>query len=306
MSKYTYCSKIFEPDYAYRCAIRQTGEHSELKSMLDAIGGDQMIAYTDDFEKVYPLRTFYHRFKRNILVLTNTGEGFTGQTFRDGRVGESFQMESENNEVENFFREAGEELTVLDFFTGQELKPDYQTVASYMAQVQEAERELDQHRERMESFKERLLALREECGAFYSTTPATGYKKAIFLLEECMETAQGAFRIHYRTLHRDLERAFAYTSKEENLLKLFGLYVFVLKFGLENKRFLKHNTRARSLNFNRTINDMRKLISENEGIVERYMDYMELSKNDRENLTFLLKEEEMIGYGSRADADLFC
>ena len=33
---------------------------------------------------------------------------------------------------------------------------------------------------------------------------------------------------------------------------------------------------------------------------------LELSKNDRENLTFVLKEEEMIGYGSRADADLFC
>lgn len=306
MNKYTYCKRIFDTDFAYNYAIRQTGEHKELKSMLDAIGSEHLIMYTDEFEKVYPIKTLYHNYKENILVLTNTGEGFMGQTFKFGKVDIGFDMQAEKAKAKSFFEQAGQELTVIDFFTGKEIKPDYKTVEAYIEQVTKTEKQIDQHRSIMLEFKQRHKVLRSECEALYATSPSTSYKKALHLLSECMETAEAAFCIEYRSACREIESYLSFAPEFEGYVKLFGLYVFVLKYGIEHKRFLKRGTRTMSLNFNNTISEMRKFVSENEGIVDKYIDYMQLTRNERENLIFLLSEEQLMTYGKAIGDELFC
>lgn len=306
MNKNTYTKRIFEPEYAYRVAIRWIGEHRELKMMLDSIGEETLLSYTDDFERVYPLRTLYHKYKSNLLVLSHSGDGFMGQVFKNGRVDECFDMQSEREAVMRFFLEAGEELTVLDFFTGKEVKPDFDTVEAYMALALQIEKEFEEHSALIEDFKARHQALRRECEAFYCTSPEASYKKAINLLRECIETAEGAFRIKHRHSCRKIESFLSTAPAEESSLKLFGLYVYALKYAIDHKRFLKYGAKSLRSCFNNMVSDMRKFIAENEGIADRYIDYMNLTKNERENLLFLLSEEGLMSYGKQVGDDLFC
>ena len=307
MTKYTYCNKIFDPTFAYNCAARTVGDHHELKSMLEAIGYEDLIMNTEEFEKVYPIKTLYHRFRRNILVLTHTGDSFMGQIFCGGMVGDGFDIYAENSKLKSFFKNAGEDVTVLDFFTGKELKPTFDTVMAYTERVMAANRELDEHRSIMDEFRKRNNELRQNCETLYCTSPSTSYKKAINLLRECMETAEGTFRMKHRQTVRELELFLAFAPGEEAYIKMFGLYVYALKYATEHRRFLKRGAKILSLTFNQMLSDMRKFIAENEGIVDKYIGYMELTRNERENLIYLLSEEQLMTYGSKTIGDdLFC
>lgn len=305
MSKCTYAVKIFEPDFAYHCAARYAGERPELKAMLDAIGNETNEVYTEEHEKVYPHKTLYYSYEPNILVITHMGDGFMGQTFKNGIAGKNFDMQAEKQEAQAFFKEAGEGLSVIDFFTGKQLKPEWESVENYMERVTELNRAFDEHREQIADFKERYKALRSECEAFYCTSPSTSYKQAVNLLEDCITMAEATFSMKYSRNCRELEAFLKDGAKDQSLLKMFGLYVFMLKFGTEHRRFLRYGAKTMSLTFNHAISEMRKFVSGNEGIVDKYIDYMNLTKNERENLLFLLSEEELMTYGKSVGDDLF-
>ena len=302
----SYTTRIFTPAFTFHCAARYSDDHEALKAMLNALDNDSPIHYTASGKKVFPLRTLYHNFKKNILVLTNAGDGFMGQVFKDGQLDIALHMQDNKANAEQFFNEAGEELTVLDFYTGKELKPDYRAVEAYMERVLTAEKELDEHRSMMEAFRERHRMLRLECEAFCSTSPATSYKKAIHLLHECMDTAEGIFRIRHQHTCREIESFFSFPPEQMNTLKLFGLYVYVLKYGTEHRRFLKRGKLPLSSTFNQMLSDMRKFIADHEGIVDQYTDYMQLTKNERENLMFLLSEEQLAFHNKSIGDELFC
>lgn len=302
----SYTTRIFSPTFTFHCATRSSDGHEALKAMLNAIDDDSFAHYAASGRKVFPLRTLYHNFKKNILVLTNADDCFMGQVFKDGQPDILLHMQDDKTKVRQFFSEAGEELTVLDFYTGKELTPDHQTVEAYMERVLAAEKELDEHRGMMEAFRERHRMLRLECEAFYSTSPATSYKKAIHLLHECMDTAEGIFRIQHQHTCREIESFFSFPPEQINELKLFGLYVYVLKYGTDHKRFLKRGKMPLSLTFNQMLSDMRKFIADHDGIVDQYTDYMQLTKNERENLMFLLSEEQLASHNKSIGDELFC
>ena len=47
-------------------------------------------------------------------------------------------------------------------------------------------------------------------------------------------------------------------------------------------------------------------IADHEGIVDQYTDYMQLTKNERENLMFLLSEEQLAFHNKSIGDELFC
>lgn len=151
---------------------------------------------------------------------------FNCQTFKNGIIDIAFDLIKDNQIAENFFKAAGDELTVIDFFNGKEIKPDYDTARAYAECVLNTEEELKQHNETISEYTDRLKAIKQECKVLYSTNPSVSYKKSI-------------------NLH--------------------------------------------------------------EGIVDKYIDYMDMNRNERENLMYLLTQEELVTNASRfIGDDLFC
>ena len=227
MSQPTFCTRIFDPGYIYLQAVRQTDEHPALRAMIDDIGYEHLtMVREEDFEKVYPTKTFYHHYKRNIAVIYIMNGTFNCQTFKNGIIDIAFDLIKDNQIAENFFKAAGNELTVIDFFNGKEIKPDYDTARAYAECVLNTEEELKQHNETISEYTGRLKSIKQECKVLYSTNPSVSYKKSI-------------------NLH--------------------------------------------------------------EGIVDKYIDYMDMNRNERENLMYLLTQEELVTNASRfIGDDLFC
>lgn len=124
---------------------------------------------------------------------------FNCQTFKNGIIDIAFDLIKDNQIAENFFKAAGDELTVIDFFNGKEIKPDYDTARAYAECVLNTEEELKQHNETISEYTDRLKSIKQECKVLYSTNPSVSYKKSINLLISCMETAEELFQKNIAT-----------------------------------------------------------------------------------------------------------
>lgn len=304
MSRGYYCTRIFDPCYIYLQAERQAGSHPELKSLIEAIGYDHLLMKREeDFEDVYPLKTFYCNYKKYILVLTISDETCLCQTFTDGILCGSFDMLNQKERAKNFFSQAGDNLTVIDFYNGKELKPDYQSVQKYIQGVINAENELSIHRKLINEYKERLNEIRREGEVLYATSPSCCYKSVINLIDNSIETAEVLFGHTHRKTVLELEKYRAFEYNYYSLVRMFGLYVYVVNYAISNRRFLSRGTKGLAVNFNQVLGKMRKFIAKNEGIVDKYIDYMKLTKNERENLMYMLSEEQLISDGKQFVGD---
>ena len=304
MSNSTFCTRIFEPYYTYLHAKRQTGEQPELKELLDAIGYEHLLmTREEDFEKVYPIKTFFHRYKKYIAVLVICGNTCFCNTFINGIAENSFNMIDEKGKAKQFFRAAGNELTVIDFYSGKEIQPDYETAQRYIKSVLAAENELNAHHNMMENFKQRLNDIKKNCDVLHSTSVSGSYKSAVNLLISCMETTEDLFCKKCRGTLQELECFLVHSPKYDSYIKMFGLYVYAVNFAISHKRFLSKGTKALSVSFNQTLGKMRRFIAENEGIVDKYIAYMEMTRNERENLIYMLSEEQLITNGSQYVGD---
>ena len=305
MKNNTYCTKIFDPIYSYMCAIRMMGEQHDLKMMLEAIDNEDLITYTQEFEKVYPIRTLFHKYKETILVLTYGYDTFAGQVFRGGTVAESFDIFKDADKLKSLVETSGDELTVIDYLTGRQIKPSYDTIVSYANTVIEVDRAMSEHQATIDAYRQEFKDFKKESELLYCTSPGASYKRIVNLIENCIETAVIAFRENYSDFRYRLESHLLCNSLDESKIKMFGLYVYVLKYAADHKRFLRRGSKTLSLCFNQTLSEMRKFIAANEGIVDKYIGYMELTRNERENLIFLLSEEGMMTSKNIGD-DLFC
>jgi len=308
MSKISYCSRVFDPYYTYLQASRQIGEHPELKAILDAIGNEHLIlTREEDFEKVYPVKTFFHHFKRRVAVITNTEDSYRCQTFIDGIINISFDIFDDYEIAKDFFKESKDNLTVIDYFNGKELKPDFESVINYAKNMLKIEKELNEHKTLINEYKNTLNGLVKDCEVLYSCSPSVSYKSLITLMNNCTNMANNLFYSKYYKDIKNLESYLEYKMQYESEVKMLGLYIYVINHGINNKRFLRHGASTLSLSFNRTLNDCRKFIAKNEGIVDKYIDYMHLNANERENLIYLLTKENLFSNGSKyIGDDLFC
>ena len=306
MSKITYCTKIFDPLYVYRFAARQTGEHEALKFMLNTIDNEHLIlTREEDFEKVYPIRTYYLNYKRNIAVLNIDGDTYRCQTFIDGMVEDYFDLF--DSSAESFFKNASNELTVIDYFSGKEIKPSYENVTSYAKAVLKAEKALTAYNDVMDSHKQQLDELKKECDVLYACSPSVYYKKGVNMLENMMEELAELFFKKHRDTIKEIESYLYVPPRFFGLVKTFGLYVYAINYGLEHKRFLKRAPELRPHVFSKVLSDCRKFIAENEGVVDKYIDYMQLNRNERERLIYMLSSEDLMTNGSKfIGDDLFC
>ena len=304
MSKGYYCTRIFDPNYIYLQAERQVGKQPELKSLIDAIGYEElMMKREEDFEDVYPLKTFYCNYQKYIAVFIVSKSTCHCQTFIDGVLDGSFDMLNEKDKARDFFLRAGDKLTVIDFYNGKELKADYQAVQNYIQSVINAENEINIHQSLIDDYKNRLKEIRKDGEVLYATSPSCCYKSVINLIENSIETAEALFGHTYRKTIGELKKFLVCETKYYSYIKMFGLYVYALNYALSNKRFLSKGTKGLSVNFNQMLGKMRKFIVENEGIVDKYIDYMKLTRNERENLLYILSEEELITNGSQFVGD---
>ena len=308
MNKVTFCTKIFDPYYIYRHCARQTGEHLELKSMLDYIGLDDLISLSPDSgERVFPVKAFFHHYKPNIAVISISDDSFHCQTFKNGLVDVDFDLLNEPLEAKQFFEETEGELTVIDYFSGKEIEPSYDNVLNYVNKVLHVETELSKHNNLIAGYKERLQAIKKDFEVFYACSPSTYYKSAINIIENCLETAEETFCSTFYEMQKEIRELLSYKPEEESYIKTFGLYVYVIDYGLLHRRFLAKGTKRAAINFNQILSRFRKFIDENEGIVDKYMDYMNMNRNERENLSFLLSQEQLISNGKKyIGDDLFC
>lgn len=308
MSKVSYCSKVFDPYYTYLQSSRQIGEQPELKAILDAMGNDHLIlTREEDFEKVYPVKTYFHHFKRRVAVIANAGDTYCCQTFIDGIISINFDILNDYEIAKEFFNDSKDNLTVIDFFNGKELKPNFENVINYVKRMLNIEQELNEHESLINEHKNTLNAIIHDYEVLYSCSPMVSYKSLINLMQKCTVAANNLFHNKHNHDIKSLESHLEYSLYYESEVKMFGLYIYVINYGINHKRFLTRAAKNLSLNFNRTLNACRKFIAQNEGIVDKYTDYMRLNTNERENLIYLLTEENLFSNGSQyIGDDLFC
>ena len=294
MSMATFHTRIFDPLYTYKCAARYLGEQSALEYLLNYIGYEHLIRGVG-LNKVYPIKTPYHNYRRNIAVITEGANTFCCKTFTDGVPGDSFEMVEEIGKVKAFFEKAGSELTVIDLFSARELIPEFNKVQSYLQKVSAARCALEEHVGRIADYKQKLSDFRKDGVPLLNGDPRTSYQQAVNLFESYLQTLDAMFGDVFHQM-REETRGFdmEFTEKEARV-KMFGLYVYVLSYGISKRRFLRKNSTLQSRNFSQAISDMRKLVASDDGVVDRYIGEMELSRNERENLLFMLDEEGIIG-----------
>ena len=296
-----YCTRIFEPEYIYLQAKRQVGRAPELKAIIDAMSYNSL--NNDNSCDIYPLKTFYYNYKRHIAVIINQKEDYRCQTFTDGLLGDSFDMISQADKAKAFFEKAKDELTVIDFYSGKELKPNYQNVKNYIEMEMQLENDLEAHNKLIKQYKERFEKLNNDSEVLYTVDPSCCYKSAMHLISETLETAEMLFNHKHMQAIGKLQSFLVCEPEYYSLVKMFGLYLYVINHGISNKRFLTRGTKGLAVNFNQTLGKMRKFIAENEGIVDKYIDFMQLTRNERENLIYLLSEEQLITDGNQFVGD---
>lgn len=293
MSITTFCTRIFDPYYIYLQAERQVEAQPALKALIEAIGHEHLIT-EDDFGKKYPLRTFYHRYSRYTAVLALSGNEYQCTLFVDGSCKDSFDILQEENEVKKFFESAKEDLTVIDYFSGKEIKPDFEMVRAYTMETVTINKEYQEHSHMIDKHKKALNNLKQEGEVLYSTNPSACYKSAINLFQEFIATTEILFGHKHRANIKRLNKYVCTNNNRDSHIKMFGLYVYVVNYALKHKRFLTKGTKGLSANFNQTLDNMRKFIAQNEGIVDMYIDFMQLTQNEQENLIYMLTEEALI------------
>lgn len=195
----------------------------------------------------------------------------------------------------------------MDFFSGKEIRPDYESVIGYTKAVLKAEKSLTAYNDFMDNHKQQLNNLKKECDALYACSPAVCYKKGVNLLEAYMEELAELFYKTHRSTIKEIE-AFLYAPpRYYGLVKTLGLYIYAINYGLEHKRFLRRAPEVRPHIFSKVLSDCRKFIAENEGVVDKYIDYMQLNRNERERLIYMLSSEDLMTNGSKfIGDDLFC
>ena len=291
MSNATFCTRIFDPMFTYNQAARHIGEQNALESLLKNIGYEHLVERNAEFDRVYPVKAMYHSYKRHIGVIIEGEPSFRIQTFIDGVPEESFDMKEERDEVKNFFERAGSELTVIDFFSGRELVPDFQVVKKYIDCIADMRDNLSEHKSTISDFKARLQKLKLDGEGLLGGDPSSFYRQTIRLFEGYLEAAEEAFYSIWHKAQKEAEKSVLNITAKEARVRMFGLYVYALSYGLSRKRFLRKNSTMLSRTFSQMLSDMRGLVAEDDGLVDRYIGQMELSRNERENLLFMLDEE---------------
>lgn len=292
-----YYAQIFNPVYLYRQVARQVGGHPDLNMLLDVIAIEEDIDEDEDMAAL-PMRSLYYRYKRNVIVLEQVRDTFLCQWFRDGYMEQRLDMLADEDSVQAIFDAAGDELTVIDLGNGREIRPDYASVKAYVMCVLKVKQKMEAHRRWIRQYKRQFRDLQRECTAFHSIDKVDSYATAMELLADNMTAAENLFSRQLGADRRRLEEYFAYPAEFESSVRLFGLYVYVINYGLAHCRFLNSTGRTRAVAYNRVLSRLRQLMAEDEGMMDRYIDHMGMTQNERENLLFMLDEEELIGNGS--------
>ena len=277
--------RVFDPLFTYDRA-NNVGKWSALRTYLQITEG-----LTDLSEpgKPCPLQTAYYRYADHIAVLLERDGVFYCQTIVGGVANRQYEVLAQAGELRSFFDECGCNLTVLDNDRAHVLKPDFDSVLSYVQSFADARAISEAHRESMRDYAVKLNELQERFEDLFGKELKSAYTDSVKLA--------GRYLITLNAFADELGRGKLVHARrcilndEKNPCRMFGLFVYALLHGIGKGRHLQRHRRVLAGAFSEMIDELRLFMEIHPTIEEDYARYLRLPANERAKLHALLEDE---------------
>ena len=274
--------KIFNPMFSYQ---RSASCWKQLGSFLKIYGA----LHDEETAAPYPAQTAYYLYKDNIAVILERNGVYYCQTYSNGEPQRLYEIINEADELEKFFDDCGDNLTVLENERACELPPKFKDVLAYAQSFKKARDISDKHKDTVTKYAIALNEFRNQCEDLSSSIDSSTYKDALYVADQ--------FYIVLGSMVNDIcSQALCPARKliiddEANLYRTFGLFVYALSIGIRRGRFIRRHKEVINTAFSGALEEMHQFMQDHPDIEEEYCEYMNLAKNERENLRALLEEE---------------
>jgi hypothetical protein len=278
--------KIFSLDFNYRRAERFTEPYPNLETFMRIIDrrNDE-----NNVDETYPLSTTYYRYQENIVILYEENDVYYCLTYTNGKRDNTYEVLRQRDELEEFFERCGKNVTILENDLAFALKPKFDAVVKYAESMAKAREITNQHRNTIAYYYEKLDQFLDESKDVVKSHEKSAYNDALALLKSYTSVLD--------SMAYDMRNdALRYTKRcplndGYDTCRMFGLFVTALKYGIEKGRYTKNSRNVFNRIFREMVREMHSFMKNNEGIVDRYCQYMHLPANERAYLEYLLESE---------------
>lgn len=274
---------VFDPIFAYRRAERMEDEQTGLLSFLRLAGE----SFGREYEKL-PLQTAYHRYGPTMVIVFELLGEYVCQTVVNGAYDDQFYLPDEADKLRAFFAEH-DTVVVLENDKARALKPSAEAIINYAEALTEVRRFGEQHRATLEKYRYELdqFVYNAEVGLGHGES---AYKDMLTFMQEYLQTldnfADGIANEKVTVANSYLDK-----GEIEERYRMFGLYIYALRLGIVNKRYLERKHPAMERAFSLMLDDMHTYMQSYPGIETAYADVMHLPANERARLHALLLKE---------------
>ncbi len=239
-------------------------------------------------------KTEYYKYNPYIAVILTKDNKFFLQTFKDNEVGELYDFETDESEIYRFFMEAGEELTVIENKGGKLLLPEFDNVMHYATATINAHKKYEKDDETVQKLFEEFYELRNKARNHLDENIGTLQSKTMSLASLTIDllcTLNEKAEEELKECTDDLTVPLTFVEKD---MIIFGLYLKLMKYGLEYNRFIGGEFSEMAPVFNNMLREMHTFVSKTPELVHNYLTFMKLSENEEAYLLSLLDKEGIL------------
>lgn len=278
--------RVFDPIFTFVRAMDGGTHNEELHSMLGSL------SHRRERGEPIPNAPFY-RYASHIAVLMETGGKFYCCTYVNDEPHKVYDLQAEKEAVRTFFEESQGDLTVLDDVHYSELIPRFDVMERYVSGIMNARAAFEERRAYFDEYGAEIKRLSDALSVADADDPCCLYQCSVKLAQRNLLLMQELAKEIRAVNERELLSC--YRPLEDPAVNLFGLYVYVLLYGLSNGRFIRRRVRVMSSMYRDVLQEMHAFMKEHDGIVERYCDVMQFPASEREVLIETLKGEGLYG-----------
>lgn len=277
--------RVFEPVFTCDLA-NNVGRWDALRSYLHLT---HELTDLHDREHPRPKQTAYYRYADNVAVLLERDKVYYCQTVVNGVADRLYEVLAETDDLRAFFDACGDNLTVLDNDRARMLKPDFDTVLTYVRCFADAHVICEKHDETMDEYASELHRLQDKFELLNSSEIKSEYKGCLYVA--------GQYMVVLRALSDELADQVISRARDclwedgQNVCRMFGLFVYALLNGINRGRHLHRHRRVLSHAFSEMLDELRQYLNIHPTIEEDYARFMHLPANERAKLHALLEDE---------------
>lgn len=276
---------VFDPTYTYDRSVN-VGKYPALRSFITL---SRSVYNRSDPNCPRPSQCSYYNYSSNIAVLIEEKGVYYCQILTDGVRGEAYEVIKDKDKLSKFFSEHKDSLTVLENDLMLEFPPDFNTVLTYVKGIAEARKIINDNRDTVNEYWGILSTLQDKCEDLIKNDSSDTYKQAVTVANRYLVILNAlSDKIYSETLSKTRR---CRIDDGMNHCRMFGLFVYALRIGIERNRYLHRNKYILANAFSEMLQDMRLFMETHPGVVDDYCLFMHLPRNDRERLKALLQNE---------------